>query len=837
MNFAMQEAVLDSKTLPGLNQAEAQNLLRKVGKNVFERGAQRGFLEMVWNIIKEPMFLMLFGASALYFILGESSQGFLMIAAMTFVAAISIYQEMKSSQAMALLRLYTEPKVTVIRDGKEQSISSEDLVPNDIVMLEEGSKVPADAVILQSNDFSVNESILTGESVPVDKRAEAGINQIFQGTTINSGKCYATVTATGNRTALGKLGKSITAISGPKTQLQVQIGRFVKTMALFGLSSFALIWLVNYVNSGNLAQSLLLGLTLAMSAVPEEIPVAFSSFMALGAAHLASRGIITRQPLIIESLGAVSTICLDKTGTITENKMIVKSVYDDLTERIEVLNGREQLQSMATLRIARLASEIEPFDAMEKAIVEAYNHHAYADEEAPLSMVHEYPLSGSPPLMTHVYLKGTDYLVCAKGAPERVIRICGLDKAKVTRIEKLVKDMATAGYRILGICSANDHQGSFPENQDQFHWTFAGLLALYDPPKKDAPETFHKWNEAGIQIKVLTGDYPETVTNIAKQVELKGHDIYVTGEQVMQMSSHELQMLIRKVNIFARMFPDAKTRVIDALKANGEIVAMTGDGVNDGPALKSAHIGIAMGQRGTEIARESADLIITDDQLDKITEAIQQGRKIHSNLKKAIRYIISIHIPIILTASLPLLLGWNYKNIYTPIHIIFLELIMGPTCSIFYEQEPVETNIMKKMPKKRKQNMLSGNEIMISLAQGLVLTAGLLFFYYFFMARAYSVNYVRTIVFTSLILSNVFLTFINRSFQETFLHTIRFKNALVPWVILISTAFLILILLFTPIQSLFLLTKISLVHFLYCLMLSLCCTGWFELYKAFRKSL
>ncbi|MFI5151867.1 MAG: cation-translocating P-type ATPase [Chitinophagales bacterium] len=833
----MQETIFDSKAYPGLNQSEIQTLLKKFGKNLFEQKSQGSFLRLVWDILREPMFLMLFGAAALYFMLGESGQGFLMLAAMCFVAAISIYQEMKSSRALTLLRQYTEPKVFVVRNGARQSILSEDLLPGDIFILEEGNKIPADGRIIQSNDFSVNESILTGESVPVEKNSEPGSDQIYQGTTINSGKCYATVTLTGNRTALGKLGKSISTITGPKTLLQKQIGRFVRIMALFGISAFALIWLINYVNSKDLAQSLLLGLTLAMSAVPEEIPVAFSSFMALGAAHMAGRGIISRQPLIIENLGAVSTICLDKTGTITENKMVVRTIYDYSTDRFEELNDQLQILSTDTLRLARLASEIEPFDAMEKAIVEAYNSHAYSEMDSAMRMIHEYPLSGSPPLMTHVYLKGNEHLVSAKGAPERVIRICKLDETNSQKIEKMVKDMASSGYRVLGICSAKNHNGPFPENQDHFDWTFAGLLALYDPPKKEAARVFQKWTQAGIQIKVITGDYPETVNNIASQVGINGHGIYATGEQVMHLSSQELQTLVRHMNIFARMFPDAKTKVVDALKANGEIVAMTGDGVNDGPALKSAHIGIAMGRKGTEIARESADLIITDDQLDKITEAIQEGRKIYSNLKKAIRYIISIHIPIILTASLPLLFGWNYKNIYTPIHIIFLELIMGPTCSIFYEREPVEPNIMEKKPRSRRQNMFSGRELLVSVIQGLVLATGILSIYYYFMDRNYSIDYVRTIVFTTLVFANVFLTFVNRSVQDTLLQTFRLKNSLVPWVLLMSAAFICSMLFIKPIQTLFHLTTIRLVDLLNCLMVALASTVWFEFYKGLRKAL
>jgi Ca2+-transporting ATPase len=402
-------------------------------------------------------------------------------------------------------------------------------------------------------------------------------------------------------------------------------------------------------------------------------------------------------------------------------------------------------------------------------------------------------------------------------------------------MEQVMLRMTSSGYRVLGVCVDLNPAESYPEEQDDFNWKFEGFVALYDPPKKNVGDVFDKWNRAGINIKLITGDYAETAMNIAAQVGMKNHQKYMDGNQVMQLSPEVLQQRIKDINIYARMFPDAKLKVINALKANEEIVAMTGDGVNDGPALKSAHIGIAMGSRGTEIAKEAADLIITDDNLDKITDAIQQGRKIYSNLKKAIRYIISIHIPIIFTASFPLLLGWKFPNIFTPIHIIFLELIMGPTCSVFYEREPVERNIMLKKPRPRRQNMFSGKELLISVIQGLIIATGLLSLYFYFMNQNYPIEYVRTIVFTTLILSNVFLTFVNRSFEKTIFKTIRYKNSLVPYVILISVVFLSCMYFIIPIQKLFQLTHIGFLHYLICIAVAMICTGWFELYKGLFK--
>jgi P-type Ca2+ transporter type 2C len=832
----MQDKLSGNGNYSGLSTSEILILGKQYGKNVFKAGRRYGFLHTIRDIVVEPMFIMLLIACSIYFILGESDEGILMLVAIFFVTAISIYQEVKSSRALLALKQYTEPKVVVIRDRKEQIIFSEDLLPGDIMKLEEGNMIPADGMAVQSNDLSVNESILTGESIPVEKNAKEGFNRLFQGTTINSGMCYVSVTATGNQTRLGKLGKSISQIVNSKTLLQDQIGRFVKIMAFFGFAAFAVIWLVNFLHNGDVIQSLLLGLTLAMSAVPEEIPVAFSSFMALGTSHMTRLGIITRQPQTIENLGAVSVICLDKTGTITENKMQVKKLYDFETGHLEELNDHQKLKKSNLLRYARLASEKDPFDTMEKAIVESYQTQLDPENRKDLEMVHEYPLGGQPPMMTHVYESEGGLLVTAKGAPERILGICRLDTDTIRKLGDIIQELASAGYRVLGVCSSENHTGPFPERQDDFKWKFAGLLALYDPPKKNVGEVFKKWYHAGIKVKMLTGDFMETAMNIATQTGIKQTGQGLTGEQIMELPVNELQGIIKNTNIYARMFPEAKLKLVEALKANEEIVAMTGDGVNDAPALKSAQIGIAMGSKGTEMAKEAGDLIITDDNLDRITDAIQQGRKIYNNLKKAIRYIVSIHIPIIFTASVPLLLGWKYPNIFTPIHIIFLELIMGPTCSIFYEREPAESNLMDKAPRPPKQNMFSGRELLISIVQGLIITTGLLSQYFYYMNHEYSIEYVRTIVFTTLILSNIFLTFSNRSFEEPIHITIRYKNSLVPYAFLISVIFLLTIYFFAPVRNIFQLTAIGSNHYLICLVVSLVCAGWFEIYKGWLKN-
>lgn len=824
------DKVIYNNSLTGLTKSDIPELQKKYGKNAIQSERSGDFLRLTWGIISEPMFIILLVACALYFILGESKEGFLMLAAMIFVSAISFYQESKSSKALAALKEFTEPKVTVIRDGKETEIFSIDLLPGDVMYLSEGNRIPADAVIIQANDFTINESIITGESLPVNKSSNTGETQLYQGTTINSGWCYARVTEIGNDTTLGTLGRSIISIQPTKTLLQKQVSTFVKRMAGFSMVAFLLIWLINYSQTRNLAESLLVGLVLAMSVIPEEIPVAFSSFMALGAFHMAKLGIITRQPATIENLGAVSVICLDKTGTITQNKMAVKLIYD--FENDEVLDLQKSKNAfIPVLHYARLASEEIPFDAMEKAIIDAYNKNTDQDPIGAFSMIHEYPLDGFPPMMTHVHGHSEVKIVAGKGAPERVIKVCRLDQQNIIKIRKTVIEMASQGYRVLAICSAFLTSKEYPQDQDDFNWKFEGLMALYDPPKVSVVAELEKWYKAGIKIKLITGDYAETAINIAGQVGLRNFEQHTTGEEIQNCSVAELKEISESTNLFSRMFPDAKLKIINALKSNGEIVAMMGDGVNDAPALKSSHVGIAVGSKGSDIAREASDLILTDDNLDKITEAIYQGRKTFNNLKKAVRYIISIHTPIILTASLPVILGWKFPNIFTPIHVIFLEIIMGPTCSIFYEREPAEKDIMSIPPRERSQTMFTWNELLTSLLQGLIIAIGVLSVYYFYMNQGYEINYVRTMVFVTLILSNVFLTFVNRSFRETLNRTIKYKNNLAPWILIISATFLWSILYLPFLKNAFYLSNISIGHFLTATTVSIITIAWFEVYK------
>jgi Ca2+-transporting ATPase len=817
----------------GLSTAEATTAQLKYGKNFLSGHQQNRFWLILKDVALEPMFLLLSAACLLYFILGSTAEGIMMLVAISIVTAISIFQEVRSSKALENLKSYTAPSVKLIRDGHEKLLPTEELVPGDIILLEEGEQVPADAVVLQSNDLSVNESIITGESVPADKDLSQGNIKLFQGTTVNSGKCVAQVTFTGNNTELGKIGKAMTGQASPKTLLQLQMAKFVKRLSLFGLLGFILVFAVNFSATHQLVASLLFALTLAMSAIPEEIPVAFSSFMALGAYKMSQLGIISRQPQVIENIGSVSVLCLDKTGTLTENNMQVKQVYDNATSTVIQIEKENGVALQPVLWYALLASETDPFDPMEKAIEEACALAYGGKLPVRTAMIHEYPLGGKPPMMTHIYQEGNETVAAAKGAAEKIIEVCKLSDEHSAKILNHALLMAGNGYRVLGVAKAAVHDKNFPASQEDFNWQFLGLVALYDPPKKNIKNVLLSLRDAGIDLKMLTGDFVVTAKKIAEETGIPFTDT-MTGEEVMNAAPEVLKERVNKTSVFARMFPEAKVKVIETLKASGAIVAMTGDGVNDGPALKIADVGITLGKKGTETAKAAADLIITDDNLKRITDAVIEGRKIYANLLKAIRYIISIHIPIILVASLPLVLGWRFPNIFTPIHVIFLELIMGPTCSIFFEREPAESNVLENAPRKRKADLFSMNELMISVAQGLMITAAVLSVYFVYMNRGEDIQLVRTVVFTTLIISNVWLTFTERSFTRTIFSTIRYKNNLALPLLLLSALFLVLLLLVPGVRNLFQLTAISFNDFFICAGAATIGVLWFEVYKAIR---
>jgi P-type Ca2+ transporter type 2C len=827
--------ILEASNLKGLTDEQVVTSRHKHGRNVTTLREQNRLWQVIKEIATEPLFIILVCTAAIYILLGEFSEAVIMIIALGFVSGISIYQENRSRSAVAGLKKLTASLAKVIRNGVTQKIDTEELVVDDLIVLEDGDKVPADAIIIRQNDFSVNESILTGESLAVLKETEGPNNNVFQGTMIMSGSCVAQVTAVGKQSELGKIGQSLEEIEISRTPLQEQIKSFVKAMVGVGSIAFLIVWGINYYLSHDVLHSLLQGLTLAMSVLPEEIPVAFSTFMALGAYHLYKQKVIARSPHTVETLGAATVICTDKTGTITENEMRLAVIYDFINDKeYDYVAGVPSFNSV--LEYAMWASEPTPFDAMEKSIHTVYTSVAPNDKRLTYTQIHEYPLGGKPPIMTHVFSNNAnDRIIACKGSVEGVLNQSILSADQRDKILSITKRFASKGYRILAVGRSDYSDPEFPLSQYKFEFQFLGLIGFYDPPKKNIATTLKKFYEAGIEVKMITGDYAETAVAIADQVGMKKGTGILTGDQVIEMNDNELRQQVRGVTIFARMYPVAKLKVIEALKANGEVVAMTGDGVNDGPALKAAHIGIAMGKRGSEVAKNAASLVLVDDDLFNMTEAVALGRRIYENLKKAIQYIISIHIPIILIVTMPLILMWDYINIFSPIHVIFLELIMGPTCSVIFENEPIEGNSMTRKPRKMSSTFFSMRELSLSIVQGLVITTVCLAMGYYFIQIGSSEATVRTIIYTTLIFSNLFLTLANRSFYYSVFTTIRYKNALIPLILSISLIVLFLSIYFYPLQRIFAFEAIAIKSIALCLGAAFAGVMWVEIVKWIRR--
>ena len=822
--------------IKGLSNSDVIKARKKFGENNLTYKKENNILDAVKSFISDPMVLMLLTASTIYFISGKIGDAIFLATAIVFEVTISLYQHARSKNALEKLKSLSQPNCRVIRNNVVIEITSSELVKGDFLLVDEGTSITADGDIVHSNDFSVNESILTGESLNVYKDKTSENKTIYQGTSVASGLAIAEINAIGNETKLGKIGKSLESIEVEKTPLELQIANFVKKMAIAGAIVFITVWGINYYKTLNLLDSLLQALTLAMSILPEEIPVAFTTFMALGAWRLMKTGIVVKQMKTVETLGSSTVICTDKTGTLTENKMSLAKFYVHASQKIIDAGKQFDNDEKELLRITMFASEPIPFDPMEVALHDAYEIAFDEDERTLFKMIHEYALGGVPPMMTHVFEnKNGIRIIAAKGAPEAIINVSNLTEIEKEKIQENIYLLAAKGYRLLGVGEAEFNGNNFPEKQQEFKFKFKGIIAFYDPPKENIQNVLEKFYKAGIQVKILTGDNAETTIAIAKQIGFIGYDNTISGEELMLLNDVELKEKVKNTFVFTRMFPEAKLKIINALKAQDEIVAMTGDGVNDGPALKAAHIGIAMGKKGTEIAKQAASLILLEDNLDKMVDAVAMGRRIYSNLKKAIQYIISIHIPIILTVFIPLAFSWIYPNIFSPIHVIFLELIMGPTCSIIYENEPMEKNTMSQNPRPFTNTFFNWKELTTSIIQGLVITVGVLFIYQYSVQLFCNETLTRTMVFCVLMFSNIFLTLINRSFYYSIFTTIKYKNNLVLLIISISVFLTLAMIYIKPLAKFFMFNALNLKQIGICILVAIVCVFWYEFVKIYTR--
>ena len=804
----------------GLAEAEAALRLIRAGPNELPSREDRGILAIAWEVVREPMFLLLVAAGSLYLLMGEPKDALLLLGFVFVIMGITIVQERRTEHALEALRDLSSPRALVIRDGKQIRIAGREVVPGDIAIVAEGDRVPADALLRSGINLSVDESLLTGESVPVRKAASTeaktldapggdDLASLFSGTLVTAGQGVVEIVTTGLQTELGKIGKALQEVVPETTFLQRETARLVRILAWVGLSACALV-VVAYAltRGGGVAvwkQGLLAGITLAMAILPEEFPVILTVFMALGAWRISRSRVLTRRMPAIESLGSATVLCVDKTGTLTLNQMTLKCLDVEGGSEDLAAAGAELPQSVhELLEYAILASRKDPFDPMERALHEAGKHwlmetdHLHPD----WSLAKEFPLAPDLLAVSQAWTSGAgEIIVATKGAPEAVADLCHLPEEPRARIKERVLALASQGLRVLSVARGRYLSAELPEAHHDLQLEFIGLLGLEDPVRPTVPAAVAECRTAGIRVIMITGDYPATATSIARQAGIGDPEKVISGSDLRQMSDEVLAERIREVNVFARVVPEQKLRLVTALKANREVVAMTGDGVNDAPALKAAHIGVAMGGRGTDVAREAASLVLLDDDFSSIVAAIKLGRRIFDNIRKAVAFTFAVHVPIAGLSMLPVFLpGWPL--LLLPIHIVFLELVIDPSCSLIFEAEEAEPDVMRRPPRAPEERLFSLKSVGLALLQGGTVLAACLAVY--LVARpARGDDAARALTFAALVVSFLAIILANRSWATTIIGSLRRPNQALWWVLGGTAAFLAMALYLPPMRRLF----------------------------------
>ncbi len=824
----------------GLSEAEAEERLKTEGYNELPSTKARSIFAIALEVVREPMFLLLVAGGLIYLLLGDIQEALMLMGFVFVVMGITLYQERKTERALEALRDMSSPRALVIRDGVEKRIAGREVVRGDLIVLSEGDRVPADAVLLSGTNFSVDESLLTGESISVHKVSSDGRSDmgppggdglpfVYSGTLVVQGQGAALVKATGSRTEIGKIGRTLQKVEPDETALQREILHLVRNFAILGLSLCALVVIIYGLTRGNWLQGLLAGITMAMAVLPEEFPVVLTIFLALGAWRIARSNVLTRRIPAVETLGAATVLCVDKTGTLTQNRMTVKKIFaGDEFYGLGSIESKLPESVHQVVEYCILASQKDPFDPMEKAFKRlgddylARTEHIHSD----WSLVQEYPLSRELLAMSRVWKSpgGEQYVIAAKGAPEAVADLCHLDEVQRQELSLKIKSMADEGMRVLGVAKAC-FRGDLPAEQHDFEFHFMGLIGLEDPVRPGVAGAIRECRTAGIRVVMITGDYPGTAQAIARQIGLPS-DRVITGPMLAKMSDAELQEMVRNVSIFSRVVPEQKLRLVFALKAGGDVVAMTGDGVNDAPALKSADIGIAMGGRGTDVARESASLVLLDDDFSSIVKAVRQGRRIFDNIKKAMAYILAIHVPIAGMSLIPVLLQWPL--VLLPVQVVFLELIIDPACSVVFEAEPEEADVMNRPPRDPRKPLFGRSTIALSLLQGLSVLIIVLAVYAVSLYRGQGETEARALTFTTLIVANLGLILTNRSWSRTILETLNTPNAALWWVIGGALVFLGAVLYIPSLRDLFGFAFLHFIDLAICFMAGIASILWFE---------
>ena len=799
----------------GLSGTEAAARLKAEGPNTLPHGQSRTFGRIVIETLREPMFALLLAAGLIYLILGDLWEALILFLFATTSVSIAVAQEARTERVLESLRDLTSPRALVVRDGVETRIPGSEVVRGDIAILAEGDRVPADATIIAAHDLWTDESLLTGESLPVRKVVAHEVQPpsrpggddlpyVYSGSLVVRGYGRAEITGTGGRTEIGKIGLAITRIETEPPRLQAETRRLVRRFAAVSLTLSALAVPLYGLLRGGWLDALLNGIALGMSMLPEEFPLVLSVFLVMGAWRISSARVLTRRVAAIETLGAATVLCTDKTGTLTQNRMtIVELRAGDELWRSE--QGKHLSDDLASVvRHGILASAREPFDPMEKAFYTLGEEIFAADEpHHGLTVKWEYGLSPDLLAVTNVWddRDRGDLLVAAKGAPEAIAELCSLSAKGGDQLERAVDEMGREGIRVLAVAKARlPANYARPDTPRGLPFEFLGLVGLADPLRPSVPAAVQECRSAGIRVIVISGDYPQTARAIAVQAGLDATAV-LTGNEVEKMTDVDLARCVRTTTIFARTMPEHKLRIVQALKANGEIVAMTGDGVNDAPSLKAAHIGIAMGGRGTDVAREAASLVLLDDDFASIVSAVRLGRRIYDNLRKAMAYILAIHVPIAGLALIPLLFG--LPLVFWPLHIAFLELVIDPMCSIVFEAEREEDDIMLRPPRDPEQPLFTLGYVAWSLLQGALVLALVATLFVVVLHQGLPEEDARALAFASLVTTNFGLVLVNRSQGASLWAAFRRRNGALWWVSGATAAILVGIVSFEPARDLF----------------------------------
>ena len=862
-------ATFDPNTAIGLSEQNAIARLKDDGYNELPSAQSRNLLSIAWNTIQDPIFLLLVGGGIIYWILGDLQEALILLGFVFFITGISLYQEGKTEHALEALRDLSSPRALVIRDGERKRIAGREVVRGDFIVLAEGDRVSADAIVLSCSNLSTDESLLTGESLPVRKVTAVGnvemarpggdeLPFVYSGTLVVQGQGIAQVKAIGAQTEMGKIGKALQKIKPETTPLQQEMNRLVSRLFGIALSLCVAIVVIYGFTTRDWLKGVLAGITLAMAILPNEFPVVVTIFLALGAWRISQNHVLARRASAVETVGSATVLCVDKTGTLTLNQMAVQQLlaynqaenpqpYDLGLHSSEALP--EAVHQLVEFCI--LASQRDPFDPMEKAFKElgdrylAHTEHLHSDWK----LLREYPLSPHLLAMSHVWESADDklYEVAAKGAPEAIADLCHFTPQQQQIMAAQVSAMASQGLRVLGVAKASIvgapppflpphpslNPNHLPEKQHDFPFEFIGLVGLSDPVRPTVAAAIQECHTAGIRVVMITGDYPETAQTIARQVGLMQMGAIVTGAELDRMSDAELEQRIQSTNIFARAVPEQKLRLVNALKAKGEVVAMTGDGVNDAPALKAAQIGIAMGERGTDVARESAALVLLDDDFSSIVQAVKLGRRIFDNLRKAMSYLIAIHIPIAGMSLIPVL--FKLPLVLLPVHVAFLHLIIDPACSIVLEAEPAEATVMQRPPRNPKEPLFGKKTLSLAVLQGGGILAIVLAIFAIALYRRQGEFEARALTFTTLILANLGLILSEGSTSRLSFKILKSPNPALWWVLGGGLLFLGLVLYVPFLRHLFSFS------FLHPIDLAICLGGgaisllWFELLKQATK--